>query len=106
MPAGADPISCWSGLPLPGAALVGTQYFESDLTPIGAGYVAMLIGVPILTAIAVRVSPRRVQIWSPASRLSAVTAGGTAARLRELIAAGQLPRGWACAKAKAARSPV
>jgi FtsX-like permease family len=47
---------------LAGAALVGTQYFESDLTPTVAGYVTMLIGVPIAAAIAALVSLRRVQI--------------------------------------------
>jgi hypothetical protein len=47
---------------LAGAALVGTQYFESDLTPTVAGYVSMLIGVPIAAAIAALVSLRRVQI--------------------------------------------
>jgi hypothetical protein len=47
---------------LAGAALVGTQYFESELTPTAAGYVAMLIGVPIAAAIAALVSLRRVQI--------------------------------------------
>src|SRR5215831_4788220 len=47
---------------LAGAALVGTQYFESDLTPTVAGYVAMLIGVPISAAVAALVSLRRVQI--------------------------------------------
>jgi hypothetical protein len=47
---------------LGGAALVGTQYFESDLTPTVAGYIAMLIGVPIAAAIAALVSLRRVQI--------------------------------------------
>ncbi len=47
---------------LAGAALIGTQYFESDLTPTVAGYVAMLIGVPIVAAIAALVSLRRVQI--------------------------------------------
>ncbi|MCW2892183.1 MAG: hypothetical protein JWO75_1672 [Actinomycetia bacterium] len=44
------------------AALVGTQYFESELTPTAAGYVAMLIGVPIAAAIAALVSLRRVQV--------------------------------------------
>ena len=43
-------------------ALVGTQYFESDLTPTVAGYVAMLLGVPIAAAVAALVSLRRVQI--------------------------------------------
>ena len=47
---------------LAGAALVGTQYFESDLTPTVAGYVAMLVGVPVAAAIAALVSLRRVQI--------------------------------------------
>jgi len=47
---------------LAGAALIGTQYFESDLTPTAAGYVVMLIGVPIAAAIAALVSLRRVQI--------------------------------------------
>ena len=47
---------------LAGAALVGTQYFESDLTPTVAGYVAMLFGAPIAAAIAALVSLRRVQI--------------------------------------------
>jgi len=47
---------------LAGTALVGTQYFESDLTPTAAGYVAMLVGVPIAAAIAALVSLRRVQI--------------------------------------------
>ncbi|MGH3212864.1 MAG: FtsX-like permease family protein [Trebonia sp.] len=47
---------------LAGTALVGTQYFESDLTPTVAGYVALLVGVPIAAAIAALVSLRRVQI--------------------------------------------
>ncbi len=47
---------------LAGTALVGTQYFESDLTPTVAGYLAMLIGVPVAAAIAALVSLRRVQI--------------------------------------------
>ena len=47
---------------LAGAALAGTQYFESDLTPTAAGYAAMLVGVPVVAAIAALVSLRRVQI--------------------------------------------
>ena len=47
---------------LAGAGLVGTQYFESDLTPTVAGYLAMLVGVPIAAAVAALVSLRRVQI--------------------------------------------
>jgi ABC-type antimicrobial peptide transport system permease subunit len=47
---------------LAGAALVGTRYFESDLTPTVTGYVAMLAGVPVAAAVAALVSLRRVQI--------------------------------------------
>jgi hypothetical protein len=47
---------------LAGASVVGTQYFESDLTPTVAGYVAMLVGVPIAAAAAALLSLRRVQI--------------------------------------------
>ena len=54
--------SCWYGPPLTGAALIGTQYFESDLTPTLAGYAAMLVGVPAAAAVAALVSLRRVQV--------------------------------------------
>ena len=47
---------------LAGAALIGTPYFESDLTPTVWGYLAMLIGVPVATAVAALISLRRVQI--------------------------------------------
>lgn len=47
---------------LAGAALVGTQYFESQLTPTVLGYLAMLVGVPVISAIAALLSLRRVQI--------------------------------------------
>jgi hypothetical protein len=47
---------------LAGAALVGTQYFESALTPTIWGYLAMLVGVPVAAAIAALISLRRVQI--------------------------------------------
>jgi hypothetical protein len=47
---------------LAGAALVGTPYFESDLTPTAVGYAAMLIGVPIAAAAAALASLRRVQV--------------------------------------------
>jgi hypothetical protein len=47
---------------LAGAALVGTQYFESNLTPTAAGYAAMLVGVPAVAAVAALLSLRRVQI--------------------------------------------
>jgi hypothetical protein len=47
---------------LAGAALIGTQYFESQLTPTLWGYAGMLIGVPAAAAIAALVSLRRVQI--------------------------------------------
>ncbi|MGH3244936.1 MAG: FtsX-like permease family protein [Trebonia sp.] len=47
---------------LAGTALVGPRYFESDLTPTLAGYLAMLAGVPIAATIASLVSLRRVQV--------------------------------------------
>jgi hypothetical protein len=47
---------------LAGAALIGTQYFESQLTPTIWGYLAMLVGVPVIAAVASLISLRRVQI--------------------------------------------
>ncbi|MFY9848894.1 MAG: FtsX-like permease family protein [Trebonia sp.] len=44
------------------AALVGTRYFESDLTPTSWGYLGILVGVPVVAAIAALLSLRRVQI--------------------------------------------
>jgi FtsX-like permease family len=47
---------------LAGAALVGTRYFESELTPTAVGYAAMLVGVPVAAGAAALVSLRRVQV--------------------------------------------
>jgi hypothetical protein len=47
---------------LANASLIGTRYFAADVTPTAAGYVGMLVGVPIVSAIAALVSLRRVQI--------------------------------------------
>ena len=47
---------------LAGAALIGTPYFESQLTPTAWGYLAMLVGVPVAAAVAALISLRRVQI--------------------------------------------
>jgi hypothetical protein len=47
---------------LAGASLIGTQYFESQLTPTIWGYLAMLVGVPAVAAVAALLSLRRVQI--------------------------------------------
>jgi hypothetical protein len=47
---------------LAGAALVGTQYFSSWLTPTVFGYIGMLVGVPVAAALAALVSLRRVQV--------------------------------------------
>jgi hypothetical protein len=44
------------------AALVGTRYFESELTPTIWGYLGMLVGVPAAAAVAALLSLRRVQI--------------------------------------------
>jgi hypothetical protein len=47
---------------LAGSAFFGTPYFESDVTPTLAGYLAILVGVPAAAAVAALVSLRRVQI--------------------------------------------
>jgi hypothetical protein len=47
---------------LAGAALIGTRYFEAELTPTVWGYLAMLIGVPLAATVAALLSLRRVQI--------------------------------------------
>jgi hypothetical protein len=47
---------------LAGASLTGTQYFESQLTPTIWGYLAMLVGVPVVAAVAALLSLRRVQV--------------------------------------------
>jgi hypothetical protein len=47
---------------LAGAALVGTPYFESQITPTVWGYLAMLVGVPVAAAVAALISLRRVQV--------------------------------------------
>jgi hypothetical protein len=47
---------------LAGSALIGTQYFSSTLTPTGWGYLGMLVGVPVVAAVAALLSLRRVQI--------------------------------------------
>jgi hypothetical protein len=47
---------------LAGAALTGTPYFESQLTPTVWGYLTMLAGVPVAAAVAALISLRRVQI--------------------------------------------
>ncbi len=47
---------------LAGATLIGTPYFESQLTPTVWGYLAMLVGVPLAAALAALISLRRVQV--------------------------------------------
>jgi hypothetical protein len=47
---------------LAGSSLLGTSYFESDLTPTIWGYIGMLVIVPIAAAVASLISLRRVQI--------------------------------------------
>jgi hypothetical protein len=47
---------------LAGAALVGTPYFGSQITPTAWGYLAMLVGVPLAAAVAALLSLRRVQV--------------------------------------------
>jgi hypothetical protein len=47
---------------LANASLIGTRYFASDVTPTALDYAGMLVGVPIVSAIAALLSLRRVQI--------------------------------------------
>jgi FtsX-like permease family protein len=47
---------------LAGAALIGTRYFASTLTPTALGYVGMLVAVPAVSAVASLLALRRVQI--------------------------------------------
>jgi hypothetical protein len=47
---------------LANASLIGTRYFAFDVTPTATGYIGMLVGVPIVSAIAALLSLRRVQI--------------------------------------------
>jgi hypothetical protein len=47
---------------LANASLIGTRYFAFDVTPTTLDYVGMLVGVPIVSAIAALLSLRRVRI--------------------------------------------
>jgi hypothetical protein len=47
---------------LANASLIGTRYFASDVTPTADDYIFMLVGVPVVSAIAALLSLRRVQI--------------------------------------------
>lgn len=47
---------------LAGAAPIGTRYFPSEVTPTLWAYIAMLVGVPIVAALAALISLRRVQV--------------------------------------------
>jgi len=47
---------------LANASLIGTRYFASDVTPTTLDYVGMLVGVPIVSAVAALLSLRRVRI--------------------------------------------
>jgi hypothetical protein len=47
---------------LANAALIGTRYFADEVTPTAAGYIAMLVAVPVASAIASLMSLRRLRI--------------------------------------------
>jgi hypothetical protein len=47
---------------LANAALIGTRYFAFNVTPTAAGYIAMLVAVPLASAIASLMSLRRLRI--------------------------------------------
>jgi hypothetical protein len=70
---------------LAGAALIGTQYFESALTPTIWGYLAMLVGVPVAAAVAALISLRRVQISPLGVARRAAPRPPTAWRLTPLV---------------------
>jgi hypothetical protein len=70
---------------LAGAALVGTQYFESSLTPTIWGYLTMLVGVPVAAAVAALISLRRVQISPLGVARRAAPRPPTAWRLTTLV---------------------
>jgi hypothetical protein len=47
---------------LANASLIGTRYFAFDVTPTADDYIGMLVGVPVVSAIAALLSLRRVRI--------------------------------------------
>jgi hypothetical protein len=47
---------------LANASLIGIRYFAAEVTPTALDYVGMLVGVPVVSAIAALLSLRRVQI--------------------------------------------
>jgi hypothetical protein len=47
---------------LANASLIGTRYFSFDVTPTATDYIGMLVGVPVVSAIAALLSLRRVRI--------------------------------------------
>src|SRR3984885_12345246 len=47
---------------LANASLIGTRYFAFDVTPTATDYIGMLVGVPVVSAIAALLSLRRVRI--------------------------------------------
>ncbi len=70
---------------LAGAALIGTHYFEAQLTPTIWGYLAMLVGVPAAAALAALASLRRVQISPLGVSRRATPKPPTAWRLTTLV---------------------
>jgi hypothetical protein len=71
---------------LAGAALLGTPYFASALTPTAAGYLGMLAGVPVAAAVAALLSLRRVQVSPLGVSRRATPKPPTVWRLAALVA--------------------
>ncbi len=67
------------------AALIGTQYFPSELTPTVWAYIAMLAGVPVVAALAALISLRRVQVSPLGVSRRATPKPPTAWRLTTLV---------------------
>jgi hypothetical protein len=70
---------------LAGAALIGTQYFSSEVTPTVWAYIAMLAGVPAVAALVALISLRRVQVSPLGVSRRATPKPPTAWRLTTLV---------------------
>jgi hypothetical protein len=70
---------------LAGAALIGTQYFSSEVTPTVWAYIAMLAGVPTVAALAALMSLHRVQVSPLGVSRRATPKPPTAWRLTTLV---------------------
>ena len=70
---------------LAGAAPIGTQYLSSEVTPTLWAYIAVLVGVPVVAALAALISLRRVQVSPLSVSRRATPTPPTAWRLATLV---------------------